>query len=96
MKRLACFSWLLVAACSTVQWDKPGASAETVDADARACSTAAQAAPTLPRQEVSVSASGVLIPSSAPQVDADQRMQLAQRMDQCMRDKGYLLKPEQR
>ena len=84
---------LLLAGCSTVQWDKPGASAEMAQADARACGSAAQSAPFLPKPQTTMSAAGaVVVTESNDPVDAGRQMQEAQRVETCMRQKGYALR----
>jgi hypothetical protein len=96
--------WLyavLVAGCSTAQWDKPGATAQSVDADLRSCNAAVQAAPSLPSprttsNSVEVRAApgggiGVQTPSGS-YGDADRQLQQGQRVEDCMRQRGYTLK----
>ena len=84
---------LLVAGCGTTQWEKPGATQEMADADARACAAAAQTAPTLPRSQTTVMSSGAVITTEPTQpVDARRQMQQGERMQDCMRQKGYTLK----
>lgn len=84
---------LLVAGCSTAQWDKPGATQEMADADARACAAAAQAVPSQPRPQTTVMSSGAVVVTEPTQpVDAQRRMDEGQRMEDCMRKKGYRLK----
>jgi len=85
--------WLpvvLLAACSTAQWDKPGATPDAVDADLRSCSTSAQSFPTLPQPKTSPS--GAEIQPHPTDRDADRQLQLGQRVQDCMRQKGYALK----
>jgi len=96
------FPILLLAACSTAQWDKPGATAASVDADLRACTTAAQATPSLPAPrttsnsvEVRSARTGIGVQTPTPvgsYGDADNQLQQGQRVQDCMRDKGYMLK----
>ena len=85
--------WLVVlvlAACSSVQWDKPGATTAGIDADLRACSTAAQAVPTL--SQARTTASGAEIQPHPTDRDADRQLQQGQRVQACMREKGYTLR----
>jgi hypothetical protein len=91
---------LLLAGCASAQWDKPGAASATVDADLRACNAAVQAVPSLPSprttsNSVEVRAAsggvGVQTPSGA-YGDADRQLQQGQRVEDCMRSKGYTLK----
>ena len=84
---------LLLAGCSSAQWEKPGATLETAQADARACGAAAQAASPLPRPQASTTSSGAVI-STEPngQRDAMRQMEDSQRVQDCMRQKGYTLR----
>jgi hypothetical protein len=78
----------LLAGCqSTVQWDKPGATRESAEADARACSTLAQSYPTVPRARPTRE-----LLQNVTDRDADRQLQEAQRVDACMRQKGYTLR----
>jgi hypothetical protein len=90
MKR-AWLALLLLAGCSNVHWDKPGATQGSVDADLRACTTAAQAVPTLPAPKTT--STGIEIQPHPTDRDADRQLQEAQRVQACMRDKGYTLRP---
>jgi len=91
---------LLIAGCSSAQWDKPGMSSATLDADLRACTTDAQAVPSLPSPrttsnavEVRTSTTGVGVQTpSGSYGDADQQLQRSQRVQDCMVKKGYTLK----
>lgn len=84
---------LLLAGCSTAQWDKPGVTAEMADADARVCAAGAQASSVQPRPQTTVTSSGaVLVTEPTQPVDAYRQMDEGQRMDDCMRKKGYRLK----
>jgi hypothetical protein len=85
--------WLalvILAGCSSVQWDKPGATQAGVDADLRACATAADAVPTLTAPRTT--SSGIEMQPHPTDRDADRQLQQAQRVQACMRDKGYSLK----
>lgn len=86
--------WLalaLLAGCSTAQWDKPGATQAGIDADLRACTSAAQAVPTLPQPRTT--STGIEMLPHPSDRDADRQLQEAQRVQSCMREKGYTLKP---
>ena len=83
-------AFVLLAGCSTVQWDKPGATSASVDADLRACSSAAQAVPTVP--QLRTSPTGTEIQPHPADRDADRQLQEGQRVQACMRDKGYTLR----
>jgi hypothetical protein len=82
---------LLIAGCSSVQWDKPGATPASVDADLRACTAAAQAVPTVP--QLKTTSTGMEIQPHPTDRDADRQLQEAQRTQACMREKGYTLRP---
>lgn len=84
---------LLLAGCSTVEWQKPGATPEVAEADARACSAAAQVASPLPRPQTTTMASGAVVVTEPNEPrDATRQMHEGQRMQECMRQKGYTLK----
>ena len=84
---------LLLAGCGTTQWDKPGATQQLADADARACAAAAEAVSPLPRPQTTVMSSGaVVVTEQTLPEDAQRRMEEGQRMQECMRKKGYRLK----
>jgi hypothetical protein len=84
---------LLLAGCSTAQWDKPGVTAEVADSDARGCRAGAQAVSTLPKPQTTVMSSGAVVVTEPSQpVDAQRQMEEGQRMEDCMRKKGYRLK----
>ena len=84
---------LLLAGCGTTQWEKPGATAEMADADARACAAGVQTAPALPRAQTTVMSSGAVVVTEPTQpLDARRRMDEGERMQDCMRQKGYRLK----
>lgn len=84
---------LLLAGCSTVQWQKPGATPEMAEADARACSSAAQVGSQLPRAQTTTMASGAVVVTEPNEPrDAARQMQESQRMQECMRQKGYTLR----
>ena len=85
----ATFSLLLVAGCaSTTDWAKPGATDAQIDADVKACSTAAQNVPVVPRQQT-IAPSGAANYSTGTDLDADRQLVVAQRVERCMRERGY-------
>lgn len=93
--------WLaLLASCSAVQWDKPGASAESVDSDLRSCNAMSQATPSLPSPRTTSTSpevrtsptAGVSAQSAGAMGDADKQMQQGTRVEDCMRERGYTLK----
>lgn len=84
MKRLAIAGALALAACSTVQWDKPGATPDSMEADARACAAHSESYPVAPERR-----------TTQPSIDdrgADRQLAEAQRREACMRQKGYSLR----
>ena len=84
---------VLLAGCSSVQWQKPGATPEMADADARACSSATQVTSQLPRPQTTTMASGaVVVTEPSEPRDSARQMQEGQRMQDCMRQKGYTLR----
>jgi len=75
---------VILAGCSSVQWQKPGATPEAIDADLRACSSTAEGVSTGPMTR---SPSGDdMNPADR---DADSQVE---RVDACMRQRGYSLK----
>jgi hypothetical protein len=91
MKRLALLAMPIIAACaSNLDWEKPGASRAAVDADVRACRLAAQNVPTLPRPQTA-QPSGTATTTTGTDLDADRQLAEAQRVDACMRQRGYQL-----
>ncbi len=95
--------WLylaLLAGCSSVQWDKPGATAESVDADLRSCNAMAHATPGMPSPRTTSNSpevrtsptAGVSVQSAGAYGDADTQLQQGKRIDDCMRERGYTLK----
>jgi hypothetical protein len=88
-----CLLLLCLAGCSTAHWDRPGASAEMADADARACGASAQAASQLPSPQTTLTSSGAVIVTERNEpLDANRQMQEGQRVQACMRQKGYTLR----
>jgi hypothetical protein len=81
---------LLIAGCSSVQWDKPGATPASLDADLRACNSVAQAVSTVP--QLRTTSTGAEIQPHPTNVDADRQLQEGQRVQACMREKGYTLR----
>jgi hypothetical protein len=81
---------LVLAGCSSVQWDKPGATSASLDADLHACTTAAQAVPSVP--QLRTSPTGAEIQPHPTDRDADRQLQESQRVQACMREKGYTLR----
>lgn len=87
-------AWLAVpflAACaSTVDWSKPGASQEQIDADLKACRTLAVQIPIVPRERTTAP-SGAVSQSTGTDLNADRQLVVAQRTESCMRQRGYQL-----
>ena len=88
-----------LVACTTTHWEKPGASDALVDADFAACSSSARATGSLPAlrttsnaPEIRVARSGVGMQTAGSYGDADLQLQEAQRVQDCMRGKGYTLR----
>ena len=72
---------VILAGCASVQWQKPGATPEAIDADLRACGSVVEAMPTGPMTR---SPSG----DDMNPADRDADGQL-RRVDACMRGRGY-------
>ncbi|MBV9192424.1 MAG: hypothetical protein JO292_02280 [Betaproteobacteria bacterium] len=98
MKKYLCL--LLLAGCSTVQWEKPGATGESIDADLRSCNAAVYATPGIPSPRTTSNSpevrtsptAGVSVQSAGSYGDADKQLQQGQRIDDCMKSRGYTLK----
>jgi hypothetical protein len=93
--------WIaLLAGCSTVQWDKPGATAQSVDSDLRGCNSISQATPSFPSPRTTSNSpevrtsptAGVSMQSAGAMGDADKQLQQGKRVEDCMRERGYTLK----
>lgn len=89
--KLASLALVLAAGCaSAVDWSKPGGTQDALDADLKACRLAAESIPALPRINTAPpSATGST--ATGTDVDADVQLQRAQRVDTCMRARGYQL-----
>lgn len=87
-------AWLalpLLAACaSTLDWSKPGASQEQIDADVKACRTLAVQIPIVPKERTTAP-SGAISQPTGTNLDADRQLAIAQRTESCMRQRGYQL-----
>jgi hypothetical protein len=83
--RFALLLLVLLAACSTVKWDKPGATDEQIQADGKECWDKAYG---MARSVASPAPNGVIVggPTSSQRDRAMDETALYQR---CMRDKGY-------
>ena len=81
---------LLVGGCSSMQWDKPGATPASLDADLRTCTSAAQAVATVP--PLRTTSTGAEIQPHPTNLDADRQLQEGERVQACMREKGYTLR----
>ncbi len=89
--RLASLALLLLTGCaSSLEWSKPGATQEASDADLKVCRLAAESYPGLPRVRTAPpSATGST--ATGTDIDADVQLERAQRVDACMRSRGYQL-----
>jgi hypothetical protein len=87
-------AWLalpLLAACASgVDWSKPGATQAALDADVKDCRLAAQRVPALPRLRTAPP-SGTGSSTTGSDLDADTQLAQAQRIESCMRSRGYQL-----
>ena len=98
MKRWFCLA--LLAGCSTVQWDKPGATEQSVDSDLRSCNAMTHATPSFPSPRTTSNSpevrtsptAGVSVQSAGAMGDADKQLQQGKRVEDCMRERGYSLK----
>lgn len=82
---------LLVAGCASgFDWSKPGASQQAIDSDLKACRLSAERTPALPRVRTALP-SGTGSYSTGSELDADAQLEQAQRVETCMRERGYRL-----
>lgn len=88
-----------LASCTTTHWEKAGATDTMVDADFAACSSSARAGSSLPAlrttsnaPEMRMTRNGVGMQTAGSYGDADLQLQEAQRVQDCMRGKGYTLR----
>lgn len=82
---------LLAAGCaSTVDWSKPGTTQQATDADVAACRLAAESYPVAPHLP-STPPSGTGTLTTGMDLDANTQLGRAQRVDRCMRSRGYQL-----
>jgi hypothetical protein len=89
--RIAWLALPLLAACaSTVDWSKPGATREAIDADVSACRRTAERIPTVPRLQ-SAPPNGPVGSTTGTDLDADRQLAQAQLVERCMRERGYRL-----
>lgn len=87
----AALALALVTGCaSTLDWSKPGATQDAVDTDLKACRVAAERYPAAPRLP-STPPSGTGTLSTGTDRDADTQLTQAQRVETCMRSRGYQL-----
>jgi hypothetical protein len=85
------FALLLLAGCASgFDWGKPGATQEAIDSDLKACRLSAERTPTLPRVRTALP-SGTGTYSTGSDLDADAQLDQAQRVETCMRERGYQL-----
>jgi hypothetical protein len=89
--KLTALGLVLLAGCaSTVDWTKAGATQEAIDADVKACRVAAHNVPALARLP-STPPSGTGTLTTGTNLDADVQLEQAQRVEACMRARGYQL-----
>jgi hypothetical protein len=79
------FAALLLAACSTASWDKPGATHESVQKDGEQCWEEAR---TGARRYTTPAPDGVVVGAPADR-SRDRAMDQTGAFQQCMHDKGY-------
>lgn len=82
---------VVLAACSTAgDWTRDATDQTTLEADLRACDAAARAIPAVPRPRDPLGIEQPQLP------DADHQLELVQRVDRCMRGRGYTFRPARR
>ena len=86
---------LLVTGCSTVQWDKPDATAATVNEDLRLCTASVQSITARPEVRTTSdemrAGPGITAVPSPLHINVDRQLLRETRIEQCMRAKGYVL-----
>jgi hypothetical protein len=87
---------LLLPGCTTLEWHKDGATAETRDRDFTACAAKAQAdtrhLTLLPPPQVVVDAQGRVIPVQPPRQDSERFIAEQDLLRACMQARGYALR----
>ena len=84
MRRETAFVVTLLAGCAAAgDWTRDDTSREAMEADLRACDAQARSYPTLPRPRQGAGR----VATDPP--DADHVLDLAERVDRCMRGRGY-------
>lgn len=95
-RTLAMVATLLLPGCTTLEWHKDGAAAETRDRDLAACSAKAQAEARrfdLPQPpQVAVDAQGRVIAVQAPRQDNQRFLAEQDLLRTCMQAHGYTLR----
>lgn len=82
---------VVLAACSTGgDWSREATDQAAMEADLRACDAAARELAVVPRPR---DPQGVAQPHMP---DADHQLELMQRVDRCMRARGYTFEPRRR
>ena len=76
---------VLVAACSTAKWDKPGATDDQIQADGKECWDKAYG---MARSSASPAPDGVIV-GGPTSMQRDRAMDETALYQRCMRDKGY-------
>lgn len=98
IRSFAIIASLLATGCATSTWEKPGGDVANKESDLQACRQGAHLAqagdPSLAgRVRPSIAGDGLLAMQSSPEMDSERQMREFQATQNCMRDKGYQLKP---
>jgi hypothetical protein len=86
MKRAAWILTLLLAACSTASWDKPGATKESVQKDGDECWEKGRLQS---RSYATPAPSGGVVVGAPADKSRDRAMDQTAEFQRCMRDRGY-------
>ena len=90
LKRAALAMTVLAGCASPLDWSKPHATPQAIDADLKACRLAADRVPLLPRLQTAPP-SGTGTSTTGSDLDADTQLARAQLVERCMRERGYRL-----
>lgn len=97
-RSLANLAFLLAAGCAPSQWEKPGGEVASRETDLLACRQGAHLSPAAGPSPIgagrpTIAGDGLLGMQSSPEIDSARELRIFQATQDCMREKGYRLKP---
>ena len=97
-RSLPILAFLLATGCAPSQWEKPGGDVASQESDLLACRQGAHLSlagdPSLTgRGRPTIAGDGLLAMQSSPEIDSERQLREFQATQDCMREKGYQLKP---